>query len=180
MWRLGDLFVPWMYGGVLVGWGQGSGIEELLVVSTYQTSGKGMMVLRGASYVHIRHQRRRPAALLPSPPAPSPTPPPCPLLPPSPRPLPCTPPSPHRPQVDPARNLLYVRGQVPGPSGRFVYLRDAFNVTHEFRSKWGVPFPTYVGDPAVLPVSVYRSEKDPYRMYREETDYFPIEWKKGE
>jgi ribosomal protein L3 len=30
------------------------------------------------------------------------------------------------PQVDPERNLLYVRGQVPGPAGGYVYVRDAF------------------------------------------------------
>lgn len=29
-------------------------------------------------------------------------------------------------QVDPARNLLFVRGQVPGPQGSFVCIRDAF------------------------------------------------------
>lgn len=31
-------------------------------------------------------------------------------------------------QVDTARNLVYVRGQVPGPAGRMVLLRDAYNV----------------------------------------------------
>jgi len=31
-------------------------------------------------------------------------------------------------QVDTERNLLYIRGQVPGPAGRMVLLRDAFNV----------------------------------------------------
>lgn len=31
-------------------------------------------------------------------------------------------------QVDTNRNLVYVRGQVPGPSGRMVLLRDAYNI----------------------------------------------------
>jgi len=83
-------------------------------------------------------------------------------------------------KVDPARNLIYIRGQVPGPAGRFVLLRDAFNVTHEYRSAWGLPFPTFLGDATRSKVQVYRSSKDPYRPYSEETDYFPITWKKGD
>ena len=76
---------------------------------------------------------------------------------------------------------MYIRGQVPGPAGSFVYLRDAYNTTPEFRANWGLPFPTYVSgttgstaDTAALPVTVWRNPKDPYRMYSEETDYFPI------
>lgn len=82
--------------------------------------------------------------------------------------------------MDPARNLLYVRGAVPGPAGRFLSLRDAFNVTPEFRSKWNLPFPTHIGDASTLQPSVMVNPKDPYSMYTNETDYFPIEWKKGE
>lgn len=83
-------------------------------------------------------------------------------------------------QVDSSRNLLYVRGQVPGPVGRFVYLRDAVRNTHEFRSKFAIPFPSFCGDAATAPVVVFKSSKDPYLMYRSETDYFPINWKKGD
>ncbi len=78
-------------------------------------------------------------------------------------------------QIDPQRHLVYVRGQVPGPAGSFVYLRDAYNTTPEFRAAWGLPFPTSTEkDLASLPVTVWRNTKDPYRMYTEETDYFPI------
>ncbi|MEW5306372.1 MAG: hypothetical protein WDW36_008840 [Sanguina aurantia] len=83
-------------------------------------------------------------------------------------------------KVDSARNLLYIRGQLPGPVGRFVFLRDAVRNTHEFRSKFAIPFPAFCGDPAAAPVAVYKTPKDPYLMYRAETDYFPINWKKGD
>ncbi len=79
-------------------------------------------------------------------------------------------------QVDPQRNLLYVRGQIPGPAGEFVYLRDAISIQRAVKSDWGLPFPTFLGDPASLPASLYKSPKDPYRPYAEEADYFPIEW----
>ena len=77
-------------------------------------------------------------------------------------------------QIDPQRHLVYVRGQVPGPAGSFVYLRDAYNTTPEFRAAWGLPFPTCAEETAGLPVTVWRNAKDPYRMFTEETDYFPI------
>ena len=83
--------------------------------------------------------------------------------------------------MDPARNLLYVRGQVPGPAGDAVYVRDSRLVPHELRTTWGLPFPTHVGpDPAALPANMYRNPVDPYAPYRAETDYFPITWKKSD
>ncbi len=94
------------------------------------------------------------------------------------------------------RNLVYVRGQVPGPKGRSVYLRDSRRTTPRVRATWGLPFPTHVpspeelaaapapGDVTATPdagaVAVYRNPTDPYLMYVKETDYFPITWKKGE
>lgn len=99
-------------------------------------------------------------------------------------------------QVDPERNLLYVRGQVPGPAGKSVFLRDSRLADARLRATWQLPFPTHVvpkeqlaaapapGDVSVVPdasaVQVYSNPKDPYLMYRQETDYFPIKWKKGE
>lgn len=114
-----------------------------------------------------------------------------------------------RPQVDATRNLVYVRGQVPGPVGKSVLLRDGRLAQHAIRATWGLPFPTHlppapalalpagavgeaaaaaaeaaVAEPGREPgeegVSVYRNPKDPYRMYREDgLDYQPIPWKKG-
>lgn len=71
---------------------------------------------------------------------------------------------------------MYVRGQVPGPAGKFVYLRDAICVPRERKADWGLPFPTFLGDPAALPVTVFKFPRDPYRPFVEEADYFPIEW----
>ncbi|GLC57031.1 54S ribosomal protein L3 [Pleodorina starrii] len=99
-------------------------------------------------------------------------------------------------KVDAARNLVYVRGQVPGPKGRSVYLRDSRLSKPRVRATWGLPFPTHIrspeelaaaaapGDVSALPdpaaVSVWRNPTDPYLMYTKETDYFPITWKKGD
>ncbi len=47
--------------------------------------------------------------------------------------------------MDPSRNLVYVRGQVPGPAGQHVLLRDAFNTRHAERLAWNLPHPTYCG-----------------------------------
>ncbi|KAJ9526278.1 hypothetical protein QJQ45_009749 [Haematococcus lacustris] len=117
-------------------------------------------------------------------------------------------------QVDAARNLVYIQGQVPGPAGRMVLLRDAFNTPHARRMAWDLPFPTYLGpgaavladtgrggvprlpglDPvlrgplssqdtaalalAVPAVTVAQRQKDPYRQYVQEVDYFGVKWKK--
>lgn len=83
-------------------------------------------------------------------------------------------------KVEPQRNLLYVRGQVPGPAGQFVYLRDATSKSIAEKAEWGLPFPTFLGNPSELPATVYKSPRDPYRPFVEEADYFPIEWKKGD
>ena len=83
-------------------------------------------------------------------------------------------------QVDPQRNLLYIRGQVPGPAGEFVFLRDAMGVKREDKAAWGLPFPTFLGDTSRLPVGLFKTPKDPYRPFAEEADYFPITWSKSD
>lgn len=80
-------------------------------------------------------------------------------------------------KVDPARNLLFVRGQVPGPQGSFVYVRDAFRWKWAERQAAQLPFPTFLGE-ALPEVQVARSDRqDPYRVYREDVGYFEADWK---
>lgn len=43
-------------------------------------------------------------------------------------------------RIDPARNLMWVRGQVPGATGNFVFVKDAFYNKPDVSS---LPFPTY-------------------------------------
>jgi ribosomal protein L3 len=66
-------------------------------------------------------------------------------------------------QVDPERNLLFVRGQVPGPQGSFVLVRDAFRWKWTQRQAAELPFPTHIGE--LPPVSVAKRDGgDPYRV----------------
>jgi len=44
-------------------------------------------------------------------------------------------------KVDPSRNLIYVRGQVPGHKGNYVFLQD----TRIKARKMKLPFPTHIG-----------------------------------
>lgn len=71
-----------------------------------------------------------------------------------PRPHPADAPSPPLPpvfgvwvyRVDPARNLLWVRGQVPGHAGNWVYVRDDVRrLSRGEAAMQGLPFPTHVG-----------------------------------
>ena len=63
-------------------------------------------------------------------------------------------------QVDPVRNLLYVRGQVPGHKGNFVMVSDA--TLTSFRQQPQRPFPTHVG-PLPTDVSIAPAPAaDPY------------------
>lgn len=79
-------------------------------------------------------------------------------------------------KVDPERNLLYVRGQVPGPQGSFVLVRDAFRWRWTERQAAELPFPTHIGD--LPPVTVAKRDgADPYRVYREDIGYFEANWK---
>ena len=80
-------------------------------------------------------------------------------------------------QVDPQRNLIFIRGQVPGPTGSVIQLRDAM------RKKWPgrqqLPFPTRIGEqPGV--VQVASSVVDPYRVYQQDIGYFSEKWKGGD
>ena len=61
-------------------------------------------------------------------------------------------------RVDPERNLLWVRGQVPGHKGNFVLVRDAAKKTLEQQPPR--PVPTQLGEAglAVAP----KGERDPY------------------
>ncbi|ERN02011.1 hypothetical protein AMTRI_Chr02g266340 [Amborella trichopoda] len=43
-------------------------------------------------------------------------------------------------KIDPARNLMWVRGQVPGAEGNFVFIRDAFCKKPDISA---LPFPTF-------------------------------------
>jgi large subunit ribosomal protein L3 len=84
-------------------------------------------------------------------------------------------------KVDPARNLVYVKGQVPGTIGQFVHLRDAINVQRDEQMAWPLPFPTFLEDPMSSSPSVYTFPRDPYRAYKEEgADYQGVKWSKGE
>ncbi len=60
-------------------------------------------------------------------------------------------------QVDPERNLLYVKGQVPGHKGNFVLVRDAVYRTKDQPDR---PLPTIFGD--LPPVTVAQAVSDPF------------------
>jgi large subunit ribosomal protein L3 len=80
--------------------------------------------------------------------------------------------------VDPERNLIYIRGQVPGQVGNYIQLRDAM------RKKWAahrsnLPFPTRIGEQAVA-VEVATTPVDPYRVYQQDIGYFSERWKGGD
>ena len=68
--------------------------------------------------------------------------------------------------MDPARNLIYVRGQVPGHKGNFVYLRDA---DRKRLDKETAPFPTALLEEGqswadMQPVTA-KARKNPFDQY---------------
>lgn len=63
-------------------------------------------------------------------------------------------------QVDAARNLLYVRGQVPGHKGNFVLVQDA--ILKSFKDQPERPFPTFLGSPPAGVSIAPASLSDPY------------------
>lgn len=68
-------------------------------------------------------------------------------------------------RVDPVRNLLYVRGQVPGHKGNWVLVKDA--VKMGLAQQPPLPVPTLLDGPAVSEVTVApKLEADPFD-YRE-------------
>lgn len=63
-------------------------------------------------------------------------------------------------QIDPARNLLYVRGQVPGHKGNFVLVKDA--VMKQAHQQPERPFPSYMDSSLPNVLTAPASEKDPF------------------
>ena len=68
---------------------------------------------------------------------------------------------PYRLQVDPVRNLVYVKGQVPGHKGNFVEIRDAVMRQHVQPER---PFPTYLGQALTDIMVAPPGSKDPYEV----------------
>ncbi|KAG9132943.1 hypothetical protein Leryth_026225 [Lithospermum erythrorhizon] len=69
-------------------------------------------------------------------------------------------------KIDPARNLMWVRGQVPGATGNFVFLKDAF---YKKPDPSLLPFPTYFApeneNPEELePIVADLGETDPFMV----------------
>lgn len=67
-------------------------------------------------------------------------------------------------KIDPARNFIWVRGQVPGAEGDFVFIKDAFYKKPDVSM---LPFPTYFApedeDPSKLePLVADLGEVDPF------------------
>lgn len=65
-------------------------------------------------------------------------------------------------QVDPVRNLLYVRGQVPGHKGNFVLIKDA--VMKQSSQQPERPFPTYLGPTLTDVLTAPASAKNPFDL----------------
>ncbi|RHY07424.1 hypothetical protein DYB25_000416 [Aphanomyces astaci] len=66
-------------------------------------------------------------------------------------------------KIDPERNLLYVKGSVPGAPGGVVRVTDARK--KKFEESATPPFPTFIvakGEPLPAPVLAPKAEKDPY------------------
>ncbi|KAG2246548.1 hypothetical protein Bca52824_086176 [Brassica carinata] len=68
--------------------------------------------------------------------------------------------------IDPARNLIWVRGQVPGAEGNFVFINDACYKKPDISK---LPFPTYLApedeDPSELePLVADLGEVDPFML----------------
>lgn len=66
-------------------------------------------------------------------------------------------------QVDPVKNLLYVKGQIPGHRGNFVKVRDAvmkrFSADQPDR-----PFPTFTGEAPLVPLVAEYPGRDPFDL----------------
>jgi large subunit ribosomal protein L3 len=63
-------------------------------------------------------------------------------------------------QVDAARNLLYVRGQVPGHKGNFVRVRDA--VLKTFAQQPPRPVPTFLDALPLEPLYAPKAARNPF------------------
>lgn len=67
-------------------------------------------------------------------------------------------------KIDPGRNLMWVKGQVPGAVGNFVFVKDAFYEKPDISK---LPFPTYFStedkdDESLEPLTVDLGELDPF------------------
>ena len=60
-------------------------------------------------------------------------------------------------KVDAERNLIYVKGQIPGKAGNFLRIKDALR-----KPPMDAPFPTFDGDATKLGVTVADPGPDPF------------------
>eukprot|EP01024_Parvocaulis_polyphysoides_P049334 TRINITY_DN4770_c0_g1_i2.p2 TRINITY_DN4770_c0_g1~~TRINITY_DN4770_c0_g1_i2.p2 ORF type:complete len:227 (-),score=29.94 TRINITY_DN4770_c0_g1_i2:222-848(-) len=65
-------------------------------------------------------------------------------------------------RVDPQRNLMWVKGCVPGNKGGWIYIRDSWFKPWETRRT--LPFPTYIGD-ELPPATTAVTERNPYHVF---------------
>lgn len=81
-------------------------------------------------------------------------------------------------KIDPHENLIYVAGNTPGAAGSSVNVKDAIFKIRQFKcfpENTVVPYPTFLGDPALLPREMIpppptkrQLELDPFLMQRGE------------
>ncbi|KAJ6904174.1 50S ribosomal protein L3-2 [Populus alba x Populus x berolinensis] len=67
-------------------------------------------------------------------------------------------------KIDPARNLMWVKGQVPGAEGNFVFIKDSVYKKPDIQM---LPFPTYFGaedDDNAEPLVAELGEVDPFMV----------------
>ena len=63
-------------------------------------------------------------------------------------------------QVDAVRNLLYLRGQVPGHKGNFVKIKDA--VLKTFEDQPARPVPTFLDALPLQPLLAQKTPQNPF------------------
>jgi large subunit ribosomal protein L3 len=63
-------------------------------------------------------------------------------------------------QVDAVRNLLYLRGQVPGHKGNFVKVKDA--VLKPFKEQPSRPVPTFLDELPLQPLLAPKAPTNPF------------------
>eukprot|EP01026_Neomeris_dumetosa_P040658 TRINITY_DN3361_c0_g2_i1.p1 TRINITY_DN3361_c0_g2~~TRINITY_DN3361_c0_g2_i1.p1 ORF type:complete len:333 (-),score=33.66 TRINITY_DN3361_c0_g2_i1:129-1100(-) len=65
-------------------------------------------------------------------------------------------------RVDAQRNLLWVKGCIPGGKGGWIFVRDAWKKPWELKKD--LPFPTYIGD-ELPPAETAVTAKNPYHVF---------------
>ena len=90
-------------------------------------------------------------------------------------------------KIDVKRNLVYVRGSVPGTKGTYVRIRDCNKLIGRKRAKGAVlpPFPTTPDDVAEALRSTDWSDRSapPFEWIRPPQDFDPFgvhDWEEGE